>query len=130
MSWSPRLRRRVPMSSSSTAPITISISAIMSWQIRLAPGFAAANHLAEKHDVTLDGRTALVTGASSGIGAAIVEVLARQGASVTINYFRNEAGAGELAGKIEAAGRHALVVQADVRHRVEVKRLVAAHLAR
>jgi len=76
----------------------------------------------------LEGRSALVTGASSGIGAAIVEALAREGASVTINYFRNEAGARELAGKLEA-GR-ALVAQADVRRRAEVKRLVAAHLAR
>jgi len=78
--------------------------------------------------VRLEGRSALVTGASSGIGAAIVEALAREGASVTINYFRNEAGARELAGKLEA-GR-ALIAQADVRRRAEVKRLVAAHLAR
>lgn len=76
----------------------------------------------------LEGRAALVTGASSGIGAAIVEALAREGASVTINYFRNEAGASELAGRLET-GR-VLVVQADVRHRAEVKRLVEAHLAR
>src|SRR5258708_12326613 len=126
MNWSPLLRRRVSMLSASTAPIIISISAIPSWQSRLAPGFAAS----EIRAVTLDGRAALVTGASSGTGAAIVEALARDGASVTINYFRNEAGARELAGKVEAAGRRALVVQADVRHRVEVKRLVAAHLAR
>jgi 3-oxoacyl-[acyl-carrier protein] reductase len=76
----------------------------------------------------LEGRSALVTGASSGIGAAIVEALVREGASVTINYFRNEAGARELASKLET-GR-ALVAQADVRRRGEVKRLVAAHLAR
>src|SRR5260370_20738421 len=112
MNWSPLLRRRVSMLSSSTAPIIISISAIPSWQSRLAPGFAAA----ENRDVTLDGRAALVTGASSGIGAAIVEALAPDRAAVTINYFRNEAGARELAAKVDAAGPPALMEHAELPH--------------
>ena len=78
----------------------------------------------------LAGKTALVTGASSGIGAAIAEGLGRDGASVTVNYLRNEQGARETACKIEAAGQQALIVQADIRRRDEVKRLFAAHLAR
>ena len=78
----------------------------------------------------LAGKTALVTGASSGIGAAIAAALAAEGADVTINYFRNEAGAQALGRKIGAGGRQALVVQADVRRKGEVARLFDAHLSR
>ena len=75
-------------------------------------------------------KTALVTGASSGIGAAIAEEFAASGASVTVNYFRNEAGARAVEKKILAAGRHALVVQADVRRKSEVTRMFAEHMRR
>jgi 3-oxoacyl-[acyl-carrier protein] reductase len=64
--------------------------------------------------IDLSGRTALVTGASRGIGKAVALRLATQGADVAFSYRGNEAAAGETAGEIEALGRRALAVQADV----------------
>ena len=72
----------------------------------------------------LTGKVALVTGASSGIGRATAERLARQGASVAINYHRNEAGAEETRQAILAGGGRAITVRADVTRAAEVKSLV------
>jgi NAD(P)-dependent dehydrogenase (short-subunit alcohol dehydrogenase family) len=65
-------------------------------------------------EISLRGKTALVTGASSGIGQGIAVALAQAGADVAINYWRDEAGARETARRVEAAGHRALVIQADV----------------
>jgi 3-oxoacyl-[acyl-carrier protein] reductase len=62
----------------------------------------------------LDGRIALVTGGSRGIGAAICEELAAAGATVAVNYARNADAAGEVCGRIAAAGGTATAVQGDV----------------
>ena len=62
----------------------------------------------------LDGKTALVTGASRGIGRAIAIKLASEGASVAINYAGNAKAAEEVKSIIEAAGGKAMLVQADV----------------
>ncbi|HTS31472.1 MAG TPA: glucose 1-dehydrogenase [Bryobacteraceae bacterium] len=63
----------------------------------------------------LTGKTALVTGASSGIGAATASVLADLGARVAIGYFHNETGAAQVLECIRAAGGKAISIRADVR---------------
>jgi 3-oxoacyl-[acyl-carrier protein] reductase len=62
----------------------------------------------------LNGRTALVTGASRGIGRAIAIALAEEGADVAINYVSSEGLAKDLAGHIGKLGRKAILAQADV----------------
>jgi len=64
--------------------------------------------------MSLDGKAAVVTGASRGIGRAIAELLARQGAKVVLNYSRDAEGAQAGAAAIQAAGGQAQAVQADV----------------
>jgi 3-oxoacyl-[acyl-carrier protein] reductase len=64
--------------------------------------------------IDLSGRSALVTGGSRGIGKAIALRLAGQGADVAFSYRGNEAAATATAAEIEALGRRALAVQADV----------------
>lgn len=62
----------------------------------------------------LEGKKALVTGASRGIGRAIALALAAEGADVAVNYAGSEAAAKEVAAEIEAMGRKAIVIQADI----------------
>ncbi len=67
----------------------------------------------------LTGRTALVTGASSGIGAATAEVFADLGAKVAIGYWRNRDGAEQVSAKTGA-----IAIQADVREQAGIKTLM------
>lgn len=62
----------------------------------------------------LQGKRALVTGADSGIGKAIATTFAREGADVVVHYHADEQGARDTARQIEAHGRRAEVVQADL----------------
>lgn len=76
----------------------------------------------------LDGKTALVTGASRGIGRAIALRLAAEGANIAINYAGNTAKAEETKAAIEAAGGKAALFQADVSDSAQVEQMVASVL--
>ncbi|MFN9268166.1 MAG: SDR family NAD(P)-dependent oxidoreductase [Planctomycetaceae bacterium] len=71
------------------------------------------------------GKSALVTGASLGIGRATALNLARQGANVAINFRSHREAAESLKAEIEALGRRALLVQADVSEQAAVEGIVA-----
>lgn len=75
----------------------------------------------------LQGRTALVTGSSKGIGQAIAIAYAKRGMRVAVHYHRNEAGARETLAKME--GEEHILVQADVSQPEQVQRMVAETVA-
>jgi 3-oxoacyl-[acyl-carrier protein] reductase len=77
----------------------------------------------------LQGKVAVVTGASSGIGRATAEALASNGARVIINFHRNESGAEAARTKIVTGGGSAITVQADVTRASEVQSLIEQSVA-
>lgn len=77
---------------------------------------------------TLDGKIALVTGSSRGIGRAIALELARQGCKVVVNYRANASAAGAVVEEIRGRGGEALAVGADVSDFDQARQLVEATL--
>src|SRR5690349_18540629 len=75
-----------------------------------------------QHARPLDGRHALITGGSRGIGRAIAVGLARAGANISFSYRARADEARETAAAIEACGRRASVIQADVTSRDDIAR--------
>jgi 3-oxoacyl-[acyl-carrier protein] reductase len=75
--------------------------------------------------MTLEGRTALVTGASRGLGRAIALRLAQAGAAVGVNYLEQAEAAAAVVGEIRAHGGRALAAKADVAEPAQVRDMVA-----
>lgn len=73
----------------------------------------------------LDGKIAVVTGASKGIGASIAKHLAAEGAAVVVNYASSKAGADRVVDEIINTGGKAIAVQANVAQKAEVEHLFA-----
>lgn len=72
----------------------------------------------------LDGKVAIVTGASKGIGASIAEELAKEGASVVVNYASSKEGADKVVKRITDAGGKAVAVGADLSKPEQIAKLV------
>src|SRR6266550_4543553 len=81
-------------------------------------------------DLSLNGRVAIVTGGSRGIGRATVQLLAKLGANVVVNYANDEAAAADTVAAVNAAGREALSFKADVATLADAERLLDATIER
>src|SRR6184192_2208834 len=73
----------------------------------------------------LDGKVAIVTGASKGIGAAIAKQFAAEGAAVVVNYASAKQDADRVVDEISKRGGKAIAIQGNVAKKAEVERLFA-----
>ena len=78
--------------------------------------------------MNFEGKVVLVTGASRGIGAAIAQAFAAEGATVIVNHLSNDAAAADVVAKCKAAGGDAWAIKADVTSQDAVQSLVAQAL--
>lgn len=78
----------------------------------------------------LDGKVAIVTGGDSGIGRAVCALFAREGADVAIVYLDNMADADETVAIVEAEGRRAIAIKADVGKAMAGEKIVAETVAK
>lgn len=88
----------------------------------VTPHFSHRGELLMTH-TSIEKKSAIVTGASRGIGRAVARRLARDGFAVVVNYAGNATKAEEVVAKIESAGGQAIAVQADVANAADLERL-------
>src|SRR5437660_5792897 len=74
---------------------------------------------------TVDGKHALITGGSRGIGRGIALALADAGVKIAIHYFQNEAAAKETLAEVRKRGSDGILVQADVLHPEQITAMFA-----
>lgn len=82
-----------------------------------------------RHELSLRGQRAIVTGANSGIGEGIARALAEAGAAVVVNYVRGAEAAERIVTEIQDAGGTAVAIEADVSREDEVDAMFAAAIA-
>src|SRR5207248_1264397 len=89
------------------------------------PTMVRTIHRSKAMSQKLEGKVAVVTGASKGIGAAIAKHLAQEGAAVVVNYASSKQGADRVVAEIKGTGGRAVAVQADVSKPADIQRLFA-----
>src|SRR5678815_2078888 len=100
------------------------ITFALGWYILAKGGVALKGHIRGGAMSSSTTKTALITGASRGIGRAITIEMARCGFDCAINYVKNAQAASEVKKEVEAAGRRAHLIQADVGESADRRKLV------
>jgi 3-oxoacyl-[acyl-carrier protein] reductase len=117
------LKLRVTHKSIGSRTLTIEVKGVNQDGKVVMEGEGVVSVLEERlrtKDVAITERVAFVTGASTGVGAAIASVLAQAGASVVVNYCQDARQAEELCASIESKGGRALAVKADLAEQTSV----------